>query len=145
MKGTIHNEGRFPISDEFRVNQATLEYLKLHIESEVCDRLLKGIRLPFGALSACHRNRSVLISPGQEWRRLSKLTLGWRRRSEPPPQASCSQRTREGSSSPHVCDRMSRTPAATMGGQRSTSRSVIRSASTWATTSETEVDCGLFA
>jgi hypothetical protein len=37
-----------PVPDEFRVNQATLEYLKLRIESEVRDRLLKWIGLPFG-------------------------------------------------------------------------------------------------
>jgi len=37
-----------PVPDEFRVNQATIDYLKLHIESEVRDRLMKWIGLPFG-------------------------------------------------------------------------------------------------
>ena len=48
-----------PVPDEFRVNQATIDYLKLHIESEVRDRLLKWIGLPFGGAGLL----AVVIGP----------------------------------------------------------------------------------
>jgi hypothetical protein len=37
-----------PAPKEFQINEATLDYLKLHIERQVSDRLVKWIGLPLG-------------------------------------------------------------------------------------------------